>query len=164
MALPPSTVKRATDLSGDDFRTFDDGGVEVQGVALVGENGEHLGGPTDPLVITDQAATFDQTGATAEKQRVLLNVPGSLFEVTVVVESGTPARWLHLHDVAAPIAGGETPIDRVFVPAGEQGKKTYRMAGRPFATGIVAALSTTAGQTTLPGSDEGFFHGEFRAT
>lgn len=163
MPLGQSTIKRAVDASGDDIRTFDDGGVEVQATALVGDAGEHVGIVGAPLVITDVAATFDGTGAAAEAQRVALNVPGSLFEVNVILLTATPSRWLHIHDLAAPVAGGETPVDRIFVPGGGQGSRTYRMAGRPFATGIVLAISTTEATTTLPGGGEAFIHSEFKA-
>lgn len=162
MSLGTSSIKRVVDVSGDDMRTFDDGGVEVPGAALVGDNGEHVGIEGAPLIISDVAATFDGTGGAAEIQRVAKNMPGSLFEVNVILLGSVgSSRYIHIHDLAAPVAGGETPVDRAFIPAGGQGTRTYRMAGRPFANGIVIAISTTEATTTLPGGGEGFIHAEF---
>jgi len=165
MPLGQDTIKRAVDASGDDIRTFADGAIQVQAAALVGDAGEHVGIAGAPLVISDVAATFDGTGAAAETQRVALNVPGSLFEVNVVLlASVTASRWIHVHDASATISNGATPVDRAFIPAGGQGNRTYRMSGRPFSSGIVIALSTTEATTTLPGSGEAFFHSEFKAS
>lgn len=162
MPLTPSIVKRAIDAAGDDIRTFDNAGVEVQGIALVGDAGEHVGITGAPIIIADVAASFDGTGAAAENQRVALNVPGSLFEVNVILLASVgSSRWIHMHDLAAPVSGGETPVDRAFIPAGGQGNRTYRMSGRPFVNGIVIAISTTEATTTLPGGNEGFIHSEF---
>jgi hypothetical protein len=46
MPLTPSSVKRATDQTGDDIKTFDDGaGKKIQAAALVDENAQQCRRP-----------------------------------------------------------------------------------------------------------------------
>ncbi len=57
MALTPSDVKRAIDVSGDDIKTFTDAlNRKIQAIALVDENGGHIGTAGSPL--TTSATTL----------------------------------------------------------------------------------------------------------
>jgi len=58
MALTPSSVKRPVVLTGDDLSTQKlSTGEHAQGVAVLGESGEHIGGVTNPLVVTVENQT-----------------------------------------------------------------------------------------------------------
>lgn len=115
----------------------------------------YLGSDPIPVIITDSGfpvshqATSEGTLVT---QAVISAVPCELADVAGF--NGDPAvaiaHFVQLHDAAAAIAPGDTPL-AVF-PV--YGMATYSMGvNLRFAAGIVIALSTTADVFTAPASD-----------
>lgn len=57
MPITPSAVKRSTDATGDDIKTFDDDlGKKIQAAALVDETGAQVGTDANPLPVTVENA------------------------------------------------------------------------------------------------------------
>lgn len=159
MALTPGTIKRAVDGSGDDIKVFTDGGgAEIQGVALVDENGDHAGVPSNGLITEGRGLSYESTGAAAERSHVVKNSPGTLWMFRALGTSGAPDLWVMVLDQVAAPAGGEVPVWRAFLPAGGEIGDDFFPGGRSFANGIVIAVSSTPGTWTDPGSDYAFFH------
>jgi len=107
MALTPATILRATDASGNQIRTLDDGPVAVPGAALIGNAGEHVGIEASPLVVKPKTGTLVSTGAALEASHVVKNLPGVFYRarLTFGTVPGVPL-FLQVFDSAtAPIAG-----------------------------------------------------------
>jgi hypothetical protein len=90
MALTPSQVVRAIDVSGDNIKVFTDAlNREIQGIALVDEDGDHTGTTINPLATTATLAAQNLTIFIAEYDAsnnpiyICQATPGSLTSVAV---------------------------------------------------------------------------------
>jgi hypothetical protein len=81
---------------------------------------------------------------------VIAAVPAVLFDVTVANTTAADA-FLLLFDAVALPGNGAIPKAYAAIPAGWTGSISYD-TGRGFATGIVAAMSTTLGTLTVAGA------------
>lgn len=164
MALTPGTVTRAVDASGDDIRTFSDGGVLVPGAAIVGDSGEHIGRQAAPLIAEPRALTRSATGGTLEAKHNAKNAAGTFFFAKVTVDATVVVPvYLMLFDLAAPPTGGEVPLMRAGLDPTSY-IYTFEFdapGGLACASGIQLALSTTLNVLTLYGSNVAAFEAWF---
>lgn len=80
---------------------------------------------------------------------------GTLFAVSIY-NSSTSAQFYQLHDAASLPANTAVPKSIIRIPAQGTGGWDFGLRGRPFATGIVIANSST-GPTLTVGSADSYF-------
>lgn len=171
MALDPSSVTRATDSAGDEIATLKGSvsGKEYQQMVLVDDAEAQLGITANPLevqasaglAVTEAVPASSYNSATAENFAQVSNGAATLREITAVLDTGASARWLHLFDSTTALAGGETPVMRLPLPAGPSAVAYAPAKGRAFATGIQAATSSTFATYTDPGDTVAVFHADY---
>lgn len=104
-------------------------------------------GATGPTAVNSGGLAKSYTGKASA---------GLLYSATVFNNSASTL-YFQLFDAAGLPANGTVPLMSTQLPPGTTGSLDYGSIGRPFATGIFAALSTTAATLTLTGSADGFF-------
>ena len=159
MPLTASSVTRVDDPDGDAFLTLDTGaGVKAQGMALVDDTGGHAGVAGNPLVV-GQTEPTRYNSAALERQATAAAVPAVLRRLLVVTDTGTPLRYLQVHDLAAPVSGAEVPVFRTIIPAAGQVLIEFP-GGYTLAVGCVIAISSTLATWTDPAGDEAVIYAE----
>jgi hypothetical protein len=150
MALTLESVGRNNEASGQAFAVFNDGSQRHQSMVpadadgnpvAYGSNAVTGGTAADSLVVKAAA------GALGELHGYLEGLSGSavcimLFNATSLPANGTAPVW------RVPLIGG---VGNYFFPTGFQ-----------FATGLVAAFSSTHDDLTVTTGSEGYLHARYR--
>jgi len=144
-----STVNRSDDpAAGDDFVTYDRAdGSKTQGMHL------------DPEV-QGELLSWYATGATGENQAVAKATPGRLFKADVL-NATAGALYLMVFDKATAPVNTDVPVLRAYVPANGAGTIDLGEWGILLAAGVAVALSSTIGDLTLAGANDGFFQAAY---
>jgi hypothetical protein len=159
MAANVGNLLRETDSQGDPVKVFKDAAARsVQTVVA------------DPEVGADMW-TYAATGNASVSQVVISAVPAFLRSVRLVANPAglTGDRYLHVYNAIAVVAPGAIPTARAQIalndPAGAVGISGEALLDLEvplrFSTGIVVAVSTTAGDFTAPPAG-GWFHTLYR--
>jgi hypothetical protein len=183
MALTPDTVLRTDDAAGDSFLTFlTGGGDRAQGVAIINLNGDPMGVSGTPIVasISNNVSVDDSTpinvniastthvhthivygtAGAAVAAASISAVAATLVELRVILDpAATVDRYVMLfdNDGSTPPVTGATPIWRSYLPGASGIGESWGDIGLPFASGIYAAISSTADTLTTT-SAEAYFH------
>jgi len=161
MALTPSSVKRPVVLTGDDLATQQLGtGEHAQGVAVLGESGEHVGGVTNPLIVTVENQTA--VGGRIESDRDLFgrsrsSEPHTMFESVLEYD----LRLQMWGDGQTPNTGTVTHLPAesaaaLTVAAGQSATRISHehfkcQAGKPNISYLTANIGTSVGTTRRVG-------------
>ena len=98
MPLSESNVKRATDLTGDEIKVFDDGsGNLIQAAALVDENAAQVGTASNPLPISASALPLPTGAATSANQ-------STQNTALAAIQAASAQGAFGINDVATPSA------------------------------------------------------------
>lgn len=155
---PVGTIKAA----GNNVVTVADGADVTQGAiadAAIAAGAAGTVGAKLRAVSRDigtlSAAPTTASSAAYEASHVGKASAGTLFSVSIY-NSSNSAQFYQLHDAAALPANNAVPKSVIRIPAQGTGGWDFGLRGRPFATGIVIANSST-GPTLTTGSADSYF-------
>lgn len=150
MALTGSNVNRLNPTGGDAFATFTDGAGERH-MSMVEVDAEG-----NPVAYGTNYAT-----TTAEDSAVLKASAGQVGEVHAYQDglAGTAVTLMLFNATSLP-ANGTSPVWRIPIVGGIA--NYWFPTGYQFATGLVAAFSTTHATLTVTADSQGFIHARSR--
>lgn len=114
----------------------------------------------NPLPVSFSSGTINtyETGASAEASAQIHNAAADLKELRVILDPSVASiRYLMLFDAASLPINGTAPLWRGLIPPAGEMSETWA-DGLPFATGIIAAVSSSADTLTVVPTGEAYFH------
>lgn len=162
MPLTPSTVGHTIVGGNDRISVFDDGASNLTQAMAIVDSDNALAGVTGNPIRAEPSPPASRyvTGGALENTAQVKGSAGTLKEITVTMDAAASARYLHIFDSIAALAGGETPVARFLIPAG--GMISYTPpGGLALATGILVATSSTLATYTSPGDTLAAFQADY---
>lgn len=133
---------------------FQAGGALGAGTAIIGKFGvdQTTPGTTNGVQINAVTAATTASSTAYETSHIGKASAGTLFAVSIY-NSATFAQFYQLHDAASLPANTAVPKSIIRIPAQGTGGWDFGLRGRPFATGIVIANSSTGPTLTIGAAD-----------
>lgn len=157
MPLTPSTVIRTDDTSGDNFRTFETGGVKSQGVALVDDSGAHAGIAGVPVITQEEPPTTTpfSSGASDVVSYVLAGA-GTLRQLRAFSSNASTVLYVHIFLNTGTV--GTDPDWVMILPPQGESSESFEDPLVFNSSGCTIGLSTTR-NTYTAASAEALFIG-----